>query len=109
LEKDSNAPRQRPTQLFAEGKQWHGMRRFRTRHLWRVNSEVLLLASGQNLKRLLQRRGWGRRPFPTGATVAAEPSEKVVLCLWLVVKLVLASGGSARPWRPATDLLRLAS
>jgi hypothetical protein len=53
--------------LFAEGKQWHGMRHFRTRRLWRVNGAALLLASGQNLKRLLQRRGWGRRPFSTGA------------------------------------------
>jgi Transposase DDE domain len=50
--------------LFAEGKQWHGMRRFRLRHLWRVNIEGLLIASGQNLKRLLKKRGWGRRPFP---------------------------------------------
>ena len=33
--------------LFAEGKQWHGMRRFRLRLLWRVNSEALLLAAGQ--------------------------------------------------------------
>jgi transposase len=53
--------------LFAEGKQWHGMSRFRLRRLWRVNSEALLLAAGQNLKRLLQQRGWGRRPFPSGA------------------------------------------
>jgi transposase len=56
--------------LFAEGKQWHGMRRFRLRGLWRVNSEALLLAAGQNLKRLLQQRGWGRRPFPDGAAAA---------------------------------------
>jgi hypothetical protein len=27
----------------------------------------LVIASGQNLKRLLQKRGWGRRPFPTEA------------------------------------------
>jgi hypothetical protein len=53
--------------LFAEGKQWHGMRRFRLRGLWRVNTEALLLATGQNLKRLLQQRGWGQRPFPNGA------------------------------------------
>ena len=33
--------------LFAEGKQWHGMRRFRLRGLRRVNSEALLIASGQ--------------------------------------------------------------
>jgi hypothetical protein len=56
--------------LFAEGEQWHGMRRFRLRRLWRVNNEALLLAAGQNLKRLLQQRGWGRRPFPDGVAAA---------------------------------------
>jgi hypothetical protein len=49
--------------LFAEGKQWHGMGRFRLRRLWRVNCEALVIASGQNLKRLLQKRGWGDVPF----------------------------------------------
>ncbi len=53
--------------LFAEGKQWHGMRRFRLRRLWRVNCEAQVIAAGQNLKRLLQKRGWERRPFPTEA------------------------------------------
>jgi Transposase DDE domain len=45
--------------LFAEGKDWHGMRRFRLRELWRVNCEALMRAAGQNLKRLLKKRGWG--------------------------------------------------
>src|SRR5215469_14490280 len=58
--------------LFAEGKQWHQMRRFRLRRLWRVNTEALLLAAGQNLKRLLQHRDWGRRPFPGGMAAAAD-------------------------------------
>jgi hypothetical protein len=66
--------------LFGEGKQWHGMRRFRLRRLWRVNCEALVIATGQNLKRLLQKRGWGRRPFPAEAVVAvpplASPTEK---------------------------------
>jgi Transposase DDE domain len=53
--------------LFAEAKEWHGLRRFRLRRLWRVNTEALLTARGQNLKRLLSRRGGGRRPFPAGA------------------------------------------
>ena len=53
--------------LFAEGKDWHGMRRFRLRRLWRVNCEALMRAAGQNLKRLLQKRGWGRRPCPAEA------------------------------------------
>ncbi len=53
--------------LFAEGKDWHGMRRFRLRRLWRVNCEALMRAGGQNLKRLLKKRGWGRRPYPAEA------------------------------------------
>jgi len=53
--------------LFAEGKDWHGMRRFRLRRLWRVNCEGLMRAAGQNLKRLLTKRGWGRRPCPAEA------------------------------------------
>ena len=53
--------------LFAEAKAWHGLRRFRLRGLPKVNAEALLIAAGQNLKRLLSRRGWGRRPWPTGA------------------------------------------
>lgn len=39
--------------LFAEGKQWHRMRRFRLRTLEKVNTEALMIAAGQNLKRLL--------------------------------------------------------
>ena len=39
--------------LFAEAKDWHGMRKFRLRTLRRVNAEALLVAAGQNLKRLL--------------------------------------------------------
>ncbi|GHO98568.1 hypothetical protein KSF_086160 [Reticulibacter mediterranei] len=60
--------------LFAEGKDWHGMRRFRLPRLWRVNSEALLRAAGQNLKRLLKKRGWGRRPFPTEAVALIPPA-----------------------------------
>jgi len=53
--------------LFAEAKDWHGLRRFRLRGAERVNGEALLIAAGQNLKRLLSARGWGRRPWPGGA------------------------------------------
>ncbi len=38
-----------------------------------VNCEALLIASGQNLKRLLQKRGWGRRPFPAQAVALMLP------------------------------------
>ena len=48
--------------LFAEGKDWHGMRRLRLRRLERVNGEALLRAAGQNLKRLLHTRAWKHRP-----------------------------------------------
>jgi transposase len=57
--------------LFGEAKDWHGLSRFRLRRLWKVNVEALLIATGQNLKRLLQERGWGRRPWPNGAPEAS--------------------------------------
>jgi transposase len=53
--------------LFGEAKQWHGMRQFRLRGLMKVNMEGLFIAAGQNLKRLLSAKGWGRRPWPDGA------------------------------------------
>lgn len=58
--------------LFAEAKQWHGLDRIRLRGLEKVNSESLLIATGQNLKRLLQKWGWGRRPGPNGAALAVS-------------------------------------
>src|SRR5947209_3147862 len=62
--------------LFAEAKDWHGMRRFRLRRLWRVNCEASVPATGQNLKRLLQKRGWGRRPFPAEAVAMGPPPQR---------------------------------
>ena len=38
--------------LFGEAKDWHGLRRFRLRRL-EENMEALLVASGQNVKRLM--------------------------------------------------------
>jgi hypothetical protein len=60
--------------LFAEAKVWHGLRRFRLRGLTKVNGEALLIAAGQNLKRLLSRQGWGRRPWPSGAAGLVFPA-----------------------------------
>jgi hypothetical protein len=57
--------------LFAEGKQWHGMRRFRLRRVWRVNCEALMRAAGQNIKQLLKKWGWRHHPYPEGASQAA--------------------------------------
>jgi len=56
--------------LFAEAKQWHGLRRFRLRGLENVNIEGLFVAAGQNLKRFLAATGWGRRHAPCGSLVA---------------------------------------
>jgi len=67
--------------LFSEAKDWHGLRRFRLRGLPKVNGEALLIAAGQNLKRLLSRRGWGRRPFPGGAAGAIVPALPLRLAL----------------------------
>jgi transposase len=60
--------------LFAEAKDWHGLRRFRLRGLEKVNGEAILIAAGQNLKRLLSRCGWGRRPWPNGAAGVVLPA-----------------------------------
>ena len=59
--------------LFAEAKAWHGLERFRLRRLEKVNTEALLIATGQNLKRLLSWRGWGRRLWPGGAVGVVLP------------------------------------
>jgi len=51
--------------LFGEGKQWHGMRRFRLQGLIKVNIEGLITAAGQNIKRLLKAR-WSKPSDPAG-------------------------------------------
>lgn len=56
--------------LFGEAKQWHGLRQFRLRGLDNVSMEALLVAAGQNLKRWLAARGWGRRHGPQGSLLA---------------------------------------
>ena len=59
--------------LFGEAKEWHELARFRLRTLLKVNIEALLIATGQNLKRLLSWRGWGRRGWPGGAAGVVLP------------------------------------
>jgi transposase len=56
--------------MFAEAKEWHGLRRLRLRGLTNANIQGLLVASGQNLKRFLSATGWGRRHAPCGSLVA---------------------------------------
>jgi hypothetical protein len=67
--------------LFAEAKQWHGLRRFRLRGVRNVNMEGVLIATGQNLKRYLAARGWGRRWGPSGCLTS--PSNTLVGLLTL--------------------------
>lgn len=60
--------------LFAEAKEWHGMHRFRLRRLWKVNIEALLIAAGQNIKRLLT---FGiREPRTMAQATALRPPER---------------------------------
>jgi hypothetical protein len=56
--------------LFAEAKAWHGLRRLRLRGLLDANIQGLLIAAGQNLKRLLAATGWGRRHARCGSLLA---------------------------------------
>ena len=56
--------------LFAEAKEWHGLRRLRLRGLLNANIQGLLIAAGQNLKRFLAARGWGQRHAPCGSLLA---------------------------------------
>ena len=72
--------------LFGEATDWHGFGRFRLRRLWKVSVEALLIATGHSLKRLLQKRGWGRRPWPNGAPEAP-----------LTSRALLQSPGWSRP------------
>ena len=89
--------------LFAEAKDWHGLRRFRLRGLERVNVETLLTATGQNLKRLLSRRGWGRRPYPGGArglAMGPHPHASTVfyMCIFLFWCLLRRPEGLCYQW-----------
>jgi transposase len=64
--------------LFGEAKDWHGLRRFRLRRLEKVNIEALLIASGQNIKRLVAARGRGPRKLAQAA--ALRPPDRVSRC-----------------------------
>ena len=65
--------------LFAEGKLWHGMRRFRTRTLAKTNAEALIIAAGQNTKRLLA--FGGRAPKKLAQAAALRPPARPLLDL----------------------------
>jgi Transposase DDE domain len=87
--------------LFGEAKQWHGLRRFRLRRLWKVNCEALITAAGQNVKRLLQKCEWRRRPVPSGT------AERIPCFQEEIAAISLLWRGSAT--KPLFLLLSLAS
>jgi hypothetical protein len=58
--------------VFAEVKEWHGLRRLRLRGLANANIQGPLIAAGQNLKRLLAATGWGRRHTPCGSLLVLQ-------------------------------------
>jgi transposase len=63
--------------LFGEAKEWHGLRRFRLRGLEKVNSEALMTAAGQNVKRLLAFGSKGpRRPAQVAALRRPEAARR---------------------------------
>lgn len=85
--------------LFGEAKDWHGLRRFRLRRLAKVNIEALLVASGQNSKRLLTMQGWGGHPGPreTGAGVLAPLLPRMIAWSIMIGRIESRSLRVARP------------
>jgi transposase len=67
--------------LFAEAKEWHGLRRLRLRGLANANIQGLLVAAGQNLKRFLAATGWARRHAPCGSLVALPREPRGLLAV----------------------------
>jgi hypothetical protein len=93
--------------LFAEAKLWHGMRRFRLRRLWRVNIEPLMVATAQNLKRLLT---WRARRYPPASGMAVPAPYMVTnppfigrIIAWIVGAAPRRRGRGLVPW-PAAAL-----
>jgi hypothetical protein len=62
-----------PEPLFGEAKQWHGMDKFRLRRLRKVNIEGLMIAAGQNIKRLLSRKERPKPLIPASTQALALP------------------------------------
>jgi transposase len=60
--------------LFGEAKEWHQLRRFLLRGLANVNMQGLLVATGQNLKRLLAATKRGQRPAGEPGGAALRPA-----------------------------------
>jgi hypothetical protein len=66
--------------LFAEAKEWHGMRRFRLRRLKKANIEVLMVAAGQNMKRLVRVSRRGPRSLSQEAALCFAEASFYSIC-----------------------------
>jgi transposase len=66
--------------LFGEAKQWHHLGRFRLRGLGKVNIEALMIATGQNLKRLLRARQGSQPGNSTRGAFRPVVSPKLCAC-----------------------------
>lgn len=88
--------------LFAEAKAWHGLRRFRLRRLPKVNIEMLLVASTQNIKRLLNRERFRISPRPGGMAGGAVA---VCLTIWITAPAATVRA----PRREGINIRRTAS
>ncbi len=66
--------------LFGEAKDWHGARRFRLRGLEKVNAEALLIAAGQNIKRLLTHGHRGPKQPAQVSALRRPASDPYELC-----------------------------
>jgi DDE family transposase len=62
--------------LFAEAKDWPGLRRFTLRGLENVNAEALLIAAGQNVKRLVAARERGPKSWAQAAALRIPAQTK---------------------------------
>ena len=67
--------------LFGEAKQWHQLVQFRLRRLLKVNIQALLIAAGQNIKRLLKVRHFTKPLSPTQAAALAVPASRAFCIL----------------------------
>lgn len=59
--------------MFGEAKQWHNLQKFRLRGLLKVNIQALLIAAGQNIKRLLKDTT-GTHPLKPATNAALSPA-----------------------------------
>lgn len=66
--------------MFGEAKQWHNLQKFRLRGLLKVNIQALLIATGQNIKRLLKART-ATHPLKPATSAALLPAIDQTFCL----------------------------